>query len=220
MADRKLSAEPPSAQDRRQRIVSEAVIRPIGPAHLSGAVHLHKRTFPHELLTRLGSRAIVAVYRTYIESPRCIGFVAVQDAEVTAVACGVMGPGFLMEVLRRHPLAIGGAAVSRLLRHPTSVRGLLHNVLSPRGVGWEGDPVERFYWRVIMIDPTSRGRGLMMPLVQNLLQEARGRGASDVCSATHDHNLPMVWVQRVFGFESRPARPGLRYYRLDLRRSS
>jgi L-amino acid N-acyltransferase YncA len=69
---------------------------------------------------------------------------------------------------------------------------------------------------VIMIDPEWRGRGLMVPLVRALLQEARARGAREACSATHDHNLPMVWVQRVFGFESRAAGPGRRYYRLDL----
>jgi GNAT superfamily N-acetyltransferase len=193
----------------------QAVIIPMRFEHVAGAVHLHQRSFPDEPLARLGTRAARAVYRTYVESPRCIAFVAAHEHTVAAVASGVIGPGFVAEVIRRHPWLILSVASAQVLRHPGSMRHLT-GLLSGREHPWEGDPTQRFYWRVIMIDPEWRGRGLMVPLVRALLQEARSRGAREVCSATHDYNLPMVWVQKVFGFESRAAGPGRRYYRLDL----
>jgi len=134
---------------------------------------------------------------------------------VAAVAAGVVGPGFVAEVVRRHPWLTVSASAAHVLRYPSSMRRLT-GLLSSRRHPWEGNPTQRFYWRVIMIDPEWRGRGLMVPLVRGLLQEARRRGAREACSATHDHNLPMVWVQKVFGFESRAAGPGRRYYRLAL----
>ncbi|MFI5396458.1 MAG: GNAT family N-acetyltransferase [Candidatus Binatia bacterium] len=194
---------------------AQAVIAPMRPEHLVGAVRLHRHTFPDEPLARLGARAMMAVYRTYLESPRCVAFVAAHEQTVVAAASGAIGPGFVTEVVRRHPWLIVSVAAARLLQHPTAAHRLT-TLLYRRSHPWEGDPARRFYWRVIMIDPEWRGRGLMVPLVRALLQEARARGAREACSATHDHNLPMVWVQKVFGFESRAAGPGRRYYRLDL----
>ncbi len=183
--------------------------------HLAGAVRLHQLLFPNEMLAQLGSRAVRALYRTYLESPRCLAFAAVWDEALVGVVCGAIGPGFIKEVIRRHPWVIASAAATQLLWAPGAVRGVVPFLR--RGTDpWPGDPAQRFYWRMIMIDPEWRGHGVVVPLVRALLHEARRRGAREACSATYDHNLPMVWVQKVFGFEGRVAGPGPRHYRLDL----
>jgi len=197
----------------------EAAIVPMRSEHLAGAVRLHQLLFPNEMLAQLGPRAMLALYRTYLESPRCIAFAAVCNEALVGVVSGALGPGFIKEVIRRHPWVIASAAAVRLLRAPGAVRAIA--TFPRRGTDpWPGDPAQRFYWRMIMIDPEWRGHGVVVPLVRALLREARQRGAREACSATYDHNLPMVWVQKVFKFESRVAGPGPRYYRLDLDRLS
>jgi GNAT superfamily N-acetyltransferase len=191
-------------------------IIPMRLEHVADAARLHEAAFPEQRVARLGRQVTLALYRTYVESPRCIAFAAVDGARLIGVASGAMGPGFSKEVLRRHPWAVLTTALARLLEAPGSLRKLA-GLLRPGTDPWPGEPARRFHWRMLLIDPEWRGQGVVVPLVRALLEEARQRGAREVCGgATDDRNLPMVWVQKVFGFEIGITGAGRRHYRLDL----
>jgi GNAT superfamily N-acetyltransferase len=196
---------------------SEVVIVPMGEEHIAGAARLHLQTFPDETLAQLGQRVAVAMYRIYLDSPRGIAFVATQRTEVVGVVSGVIGPGFVGEVLRRHRWLIFWTAALRVARSPAFIRQLA--AIVGRGSDpWEGDCARRFYWRTQVIAPAWRGRGIIVPLIRALLLEAQRRGAREACSTVFDHNLAAVWVHKVLGFESRASSAGPRHYRLDLDR--
>lgn len=185
--------------------------------HIAGAVRLHRESFPNEPLGRLGPGVATAVYRTYVDSPRCISFVAVSGDKVVGAVNGVIGAGFMKEVVRRHWLLVGSAVTAQVLRSPRLALELA--TITKRGSDpWGGDTTRRFYWRTQMTDAAWRGRGIILPLVRALLSEARRRGAWEACSTAADQNLAAVWVHKVLGFESRVVGPGPRHYRLKLDR--
>ncbi len=198
-------------------IAPEIAIAPLQTGHIASAVRLHQETFPDETLARLGPRVTAAVYRTYVESPRALAFVATHKEEVVGVVSGAIGPGFVREVIRHHRWRILGAVVVSVARSPLVVRQLVG--VARRGEDpWGGDCSHRFYWRAQVIAAEWRGKGIVIPLVRALLQEARRRGARDACSTVFDHNLAAIWVHKVFGFEGCALGTGPRHYRLDLER--
>lgn len=195
----------------------DVVIRPLADAHVAGAARLHQRTFPEETMAQLGLRVVEALYRTYVESPRGIAFVATHAGNVVAVVCGALGPGFVREVLQRHYGLILVAVVGRLFRSPRIV-GQLAGIASRGDDPWGGDPARRFYWRTQAVAAEWRGKGIILPLTRALLLAARERGAREACSTVFEHNLAAIWVHKVFGFETRVMPSGPRHYRLDLER--
>ncbi|HVN86586.1 MAG TPA: GNAT family N-acetyltransferase [Candidatus Binatia bacterium] len=196
-------------------VALDAAIVPMRAAHIGGAVQLHQKLFPNETMVRLGPIAMEAVYRTYIDSPSGVAFVATHADEVGGVATGVIGPGFLREVVRTHPWRIAAAAAVGVARSPRFVSSLLEVSRRP-AEPWPGDRTRRFYLRMQMVAPEWRGRGIVLPMVRALFNEARRRGARDVSSTIVGTNLSAMWVHKVFGFESCMSGSDTRYYRLDL----
>jgi GNAT superfamily N-acetyltransferase len=198
-------------------IASGVAILQLQEGHIASATRLHQQTFPDETLARLGPRVTAAVYRTYLDSPRGLAFVAIHEKDVVGVVSGAIGPGFVREVVRRHRWSILGAAVLCMARSPLFIRQLVA-MATRRDDPWKGDRARRFYWRAQVIAPEWRGKGIVVPLVRALLEEARRCGARDACSTVFDNNLAAIWVHKVFGFESRDLGTGPRHYRLDLER--
>ncbi len=210
---RPAGASAPSAVAKT--VEPQAVIVPMRAEHVPGAVQLHRALFPNETMVRLGPKVVEAVYRTYVESPRGIAFVAVHTGAVVGLVTGAIGPGFLREVVRTHRWRVMAAAVRSVVRSPRFIGQLVSVLRRPREP-WPGNAARRFYFRMQMIAPEWRGRGIVLPMVRAMLTEARQHGALDACSTVFDHNLEAIWVHKVFRFESRAVGSGPRYYFLAL----
>ncbi len=103
----------------------DIVVAPLRIAHVAAVAELHCRALGG-LLAALGPRAARAFYRGYVESPRCVAFVAEERGVLRGFVLGSWDPGALRrDALRARGVRMLGAVLASVLRRPSLLRDLL-----------------------------------------------------------------------------------------------
>lgn len=184
-----------------------AHIRQAGPRDAQGIAGAHCRQIPWGLLTQMGQEFVAAFYEALIRSPLGFAFVAEQDGRLVGFASGVIDwRRFFREFLRRHPrLAVTSALHSirtgrwrRLLetsRYATTAELPQAELVS------------------VAIEPDSRGTGVAVELVRQVLAEFGARGISSVRVTTGEGNTSANRLYERVGFRlhsRQEIHPGMR----------
>jgi hypothetical protein len=187
------------------RVVQLAyTLRPMSEADVEQVVALHQACYPGALLTAMGPQVLLAVYRSYARSPRCVSLVAEVDGRVVAAVNGAIGEGFVRRIARQHPLVVL-VGIARVLATQPRLRELL---LKRAVVVWQRtntaapaeSPARRFNWRSQAVVPAFRGGGLIFPLIKRMIHELQARGVAEIYSTPEIDNQPSMWIHRVLGF--------------------
>jgi len=152
----------------------------------------------------MGAQMLLAVYRSYARSSRCVSLVAEVDGKVVAAVNGVIGEGFIRRVARRHPLGVLLGVARVFLREPRLRPLLLHRaaaILARRRRSVSSPTPRRFTWRSQAVAPALRGGGLIFPLIKRMIQELQVRGVEEIYSTPEIDNQPSTWIHRVLGFQ-------------------
>jgi GNAT superfamily N-acetyltransferase len=181
-----------------------ACIEPMAPAHIPDMLRLHELCYPTQFASRLGADVLGIVYRAYCEDPNAVGLVSIVDGHVVATVCGVIGGGFKGRVMRRYGPALAWQLGHRLLRDPRLLSEVVRRLAPawlPDRSGMSGAHPRRFVWRSQAVDPEWRGKGIIFPLINAMLEVLRERGVEEIYSTPDEDNQAANWVHRVLNFE-------------------
>ena len=161
-------------------------IRPAAPTDVAAIVSVHLESFPGFFLTFLGPRFLNVLYRTTLQQPDAIGFVAVaKPACVIGFVIGVtLQASLYRRLISQHLIAFAWASLGAVLRSPTILPRLL------RAFGRSAEATEQASDCLLMsiaVHPSAQGQYAGADLVHSFLTEARQRGARAV-SLTTDRN--------------------------------
>lgn len=153
------------------------MIRPLIDSDLKAVVKIHLQSFPAFFLSFLGPRFLELFYRSFLEDPSGIGFVAVNgNGRVIGSVVGPMVPGgFFKRLIRRCWWAFSLASVSALLSRPWIAPRLLR-ALWYRGDAPDDGSVLRALLSSISVAPEAQGQGVGQELVNAWLFEVKRRG--------------------------------------------
>lgn len=166
------------------RIYPRICIQALAPNQLNEVVQLHLEAFPGFFLCFLGPRFLREFYKSFLNDPQGIAYVACDEAsQILGVVAGPLDPGgYFKRLLRRRWWAFCLASVRSVLRQPGNApriwRALYYRGESPPG------PVRALLSSVAVL-PAAQGRNVGRALVLRWLNEARRRGATG-CYLTTD----------------------------------
>jgi GNAT superfamily N-acetyltransferase len=178
-------------------------IRSMTEDDVGEVVALHRECYPDAFLTVLGPRLLCTVYESYATSPAGVSLVAVAEGRIVAAVNGVIGEGFVRDLVRSHPLLVAFGIARALVAQPALLRAFVRRARSlmsrPRGERKAGAR-RRFVWRSQAVAPSWRGGGLIFPLIKRMIQELEARGVEEIYSTPDMDNQAATWIHRVLGF--------------------
>jgi len=152
------------------------MIRPLIDSDLKMAVKIHLSSFPGFFLSFLGPHFLELFYRSFLEDPTGIGFVATD--ENGCILGSVVGPlvpgGYFKRLIKRRWWKFCLASASPLLRRPWIALRLLR-ALWYCGAAPTGDSVPRALLSSISVAPEAQGQGVGQALIKAWLFEVRRR---------------------------------------------
>ncbi len=159
---------------------------PLQPAQLDQVLTVHLQSFPGFFLSFLGPRFLREFYRSFLDDPAGMAFVAVDEqGRVQGVVAGPQSPdGYFRRLLKRRWWAFCLASTGAVLRRPTIVPRLFRAVFY-RGEAPSGPP--RALLSSIAVAPSAQGQGVGRLLVNAWVAEARRRGCTG-CFLTTDRD--------------------------------
>lgn len=161
------------------------VIVALGNKHINNVVRVHVEALPNFFLTFLGTRFLKEIYRSFVENPNGIGFVAV-DAHSGQVLGAIVGPlvpqGYFRDLLIRRWWAFCLASIGAVLKRPAIIKRLF------RALFYRGEPPpgpKRALLSGIAVLPQVQRRGVGQALIKRWIQEVKQHGCCG-CYLTTD----------------------------------
>ncbi|MBN2345269.1 MAG: GNAT family N-acetyltransferase [Candidatus Aminicenantes bacterium] len=154
------------------------MIRPLRESDLEPVVEIHLASFPGFFLSFLGPGFLKLFYRSFLEDPLGIAYVAAgEDGGLLGCVVGPLRPaGYFKRLLKRCWWSFCLASLPALARRPGIALRLLRAVRY-RGDAPGGVDSRRALLSSIAVAPSAQGRGIGRELVEAWLGEARRRGA-------------------------------------------
>jgi ribosomal protein S18 acetylase RimI-like enzyme len=191
-------------------------IGPLRKEHVRQVAAMHADQLTG-FLRALGRPAAQAFYSGCVQSPRMIGIVALDGADVKGFVCGSMTPRSLkIDALARNlgPFILGAAL--GLLRRPKAIPFVMDVARGSRGTGLPDAP-ELTY---LAVAPDARRSGIGRQLVNAFSNAIRSAGAASYELSVEHDNVGADRFYRELGFEHvrnyREFGVDHRRYRLDL----
>jgi colanic acid biosynthesis glycosyl transferase WcaI len=160
--------------------------------HLGQIVDVHVKAFPSFFLTFLGPGFLKEFYRSFIQDPAGIGFVA-MDSNTYTVLGAIVGPfvpdGYFKRLLKKRWYAFCLASIAAVLKKPAIVKRLFRAVFY-RGEAPSGPP--RALLSSIAVSPQAQGQGVGQALVKRWVQEVERRGGTGCFLTTDAENNESV----------------------------
>lgn len=145
-----------------------------------------------------GVRLLQAHYEMLTRQQGGICFVALQDSQFAGFVCGIWDHHVINQLNYRKPLRLVLYSLEHALEHPAQVGHNLRSYLL-RSSGAISYP-EGYELRPIAVLPQFRGQGIADRLVEQLIQDAAGRGYDQIFLFTEFDNLPAIRFYTRFGF--------------------
>ncbi|MBW8000403.1 MAG: GNAT family N-acetyltransferase [Planctomycetes bacterium] len=143
--------------------------------HIKDVVEVHIGAFPEFFLTFLGPKFLSEFYKSFLDDPMGIGFVA-QDVETKQVLGAIVGPlvpdGYFKRLIKRRWWAFCIASISAVLKKPTAIKRLFRAVFY-RGESPSGS--QRALLSSIAVSPETQGMGVGKSLVDNWVEQVKQR---------------------------------------------
>lgn len=164
-------------------------IRVAVPDDVPAVVRVHQSAFPGFLLTQLGSRFLIRLYRGFVTERSGRLLIAEDSVDgIVALLAGTSAPAdFFRRMRRRHGVSMAVAALPELLRHPLRVGERLFTAMRYRGDRPVALPN---YWLLssLGVSAARAGSGIGAALVTRFCEEAVREAAPGVYLLTDQDN--------------------------------